>query len=276
MGIFGPDETLDDAWAMLDQNRSIYDQVKLPEYAEYIPELYNNESYNYELLKENPELLSKQGDNLKMLEQMAAQGLTAEDQLGFQKAREIGLQQARSGTQAALADAASRGVGGGGLEFAMREMANQGGAQRAQSAGLEQAAAAARQRALATQAYGSALSGVRGQDYQTAANNNNVINKFNQMNTQGRNQTNAANVDQRNSAFMYNEGLKDKRYQNQIGQADRRAGLNDRAAEMSAAEAEAKRKRQAAIGGAVGAIGGALVGGPAGAAIGSSVGSGLA
>lgn len=276
MGIFGPDETLDDAWAMLDQNRSIYDQVKLPEYAEYIPELYNNESYNYELLKENPELLSKQVDNLKMLEQMAAQGLTAEDQLGFQKAREIGLQQARSGTQAALADAASRGVGGGGLEFAMREMANQGGAQRAQSAGLEQAAAAARQRALATQAYGSALSGVRGQDYQTAANNNNVINKFNQMNTQGRNQTNAANVDQRNSAFMYNEGLKDKRYQNQIGQADRRAGLNDRAAEMSAAEAEAKRKRQAAIGGAVGAIGGALVGGPAGAAIGSSVGSGLA
>lgn len=248
MGFFFSDD--DTAWNEAlrnnSENRNLYEQIALPKYDEYAPELYNNESYNYELLKENPELLSKQGDNLKMLEQMAAQGLTAEDQLGFQKAREIGLQQARSGTQAALADAASRGVGGGGLEFAMREMANQGGAQRAQSAGLEQAAAAARQRALATQAYGSALSGVRGQDYQTAANNNNVINKFNQMNTQGRNQTNAANVDQRNNAFMYNQGLKDKNYQNQLAQADRRAGMNDKRAEIGLAQADQNRRSQQA------------------------------
>lgn len=276
MGFFGSDDTLDDAKQMLEANRGLYSTIDLPKYEEYLPELYTGDSYQYQTIGEDPELLSKQGDNLNILEQLASQGLSAEDELGFQQARQLGAQQAKAGAQAALADAANRGVSGGGLEFAMREAANQGGAQRAQDAGLQQAAAAARQRALAAQAYQSALAQNRNQNYQTSAANTNIINQFNQANTNQRNALNQSNVDARNQAFMYNQGLKDKNYQNQIGRADRMAGLNDRQGELSAAEEEARRKRNAAIGSAVGAIGGAVVGGPAGAAIGSSVGGNLA
>ena len=276
MGFFGSDDSLDDAKQMLEANRGLYSSIELPDYAEYVPEQYTGESSLYQLIQENPELLSKQGDSLNILEQMANQGLSAEDELGFQQAKDLGAQQARSGTQAAIADANARGVGGGGLEFAMREIANQGGAQRSQDAGLQQAAASARQRALAAQAYGSAISQARGQDYQANSANTNIINQFNQANTNQRNAINQANVDQRNEAFKYNQNLKDKNYQNQVGRADRMAGLNDRQGELSAADEEARRKRNSAIGGAIGAVGGAVIGGPAGAAVGSSLGSSLA
>jgi hypothetical protein len=66
-------------------------------------------------------------------------GLSAEDQLNFEKARSLGAQQSQQGAQAALQNAAARGVGGSGLEFGMREQANQEAANRAQTAGLEQA-----------------------------------------------------------------------------------------------------------------------------------------
>lgn len=276
MGFFGDDDSLDIAKQMLNRNRLMYDQIALPEYKEFNPELYNSESYNHQLIAEDPMIKSRQMGNLNLLEQLSKEGLSAEDELGFMKARDMGTQQARSGTQAAIADANARGVGGGGLEFAMREIANQGGAQRSQSAGLEQAAASARQRALQAQAYQSALSQSRGDDYRANSANTDIINRFNQANTTQRNAVNQANVDQRNSAFGYNENLKDKNYSNQIGRADRIAGLNDREGELDAAEKEAARKRRAAGGQLVGGAIGGMVGGPAGAAVGSGIGGSLA
>lgn len=248
MGFFfsDDDESWNSALRNIAENQNMYEQIGLPSYDEYTPELYNDESYNYELLQEDPSLLSRQGDNLNILQDLASKGLGAEDELAFQKARDVGAQAAKSGTQAAIADANNRGVGGGGMEFAMREIANQGGAERAQNAGLEQAAAAARQRALNAQAYQNAMGQVRGQNYQTAAANNNIINQFNSKNTQQRNQTNAANVDQRNNAFMYNQGLKDKNYQNQLDRADRRAGINNQRSETQLARADQQRRSQQA------------------------------
>jgi len=277
MGFFdGADDSLDVAKQALNRNRLMYDQIALPEYQEFNPELYNSESYNAELIAEDPMLKSKQQGSLKMLEQLANQGLSAEDEAGFAQARDMGAQQARSGTQAAIANAEARGVAGGGMEFAMREMANQGGAQRSQAAGLEQAAAAARQRALAAQAYQSALGQQRDGDYRANSANTNIVNQFNQANTNQRNAVGQANTDARNGAFQYNQNLKDKNYGNQIGRADRIAGFNDREGELDAAEKEAARKRRAAIGSAIGGAAGAMVGGPAGAAAGSGVGGAIA
>lgn len=244
-----------------ERNRALFEGIDLPEYAELIPELYNSESYNHQLIAEDPMLKSKQMGNLNMLEQLANEGLSAEDELGFMKARDLGAQSARGGTQAALADAAARGVSGGGLEFAMREQANQGGAQRSQQAGLEQAAAAARQRALQAQAYQNALSQSRGDDYRVNSANTNIVNDFNTRNTSQRNAVSAANVDKRDDAFRYNEGNKDKKYGNEMRRADSIAGVNNRSGEIGLAEDAAQREGRRAILGAGASLAGGWLGG---------------
>jgi hypothetical protein len=155
----------------------------------------------------------------------------------------------------------------------MREIANQGGAQRAQGAGLEQAAQAARQRALYNQAHMQGLGDVRQQDYRANADNTNVINRFNQMNTQQRNSTNMANVDKREDSFRYNEGNKDKNYNNQMRRAEGMAGINNRQGEIATAQSEAERRRRSALFGLAGAGLGAAAGGPGGAQVGGQIGS---
>lgn len=260
-------------------NRRLFQNIRLPEYAQLIPELYNNESFNYELLNEDPALKSAQMQALAKMAGLAEDGLSAEDAAGFAKARDMGAQMARGEREAAMQSAQARGVGGGGLEFAMREIANQGGAQRAQNAGLEQAAQSARQRALYNQAHLQGLGDVRGQDYRANSANTDIINRFNQMNTQQRNQTGMANVDKREDAFRYNEGIKDKNYNNQMRRAEGLAGINNRQGEIGAAQSEAERRRRAGLVGLIGAGAGAYLGGAGnrgtGALIGSQVGSTL-
>jgi len=274
MGIFGSgDGGLSDAKRQLQRNRYMYDQIDLPDYEEMIPELYDNETANYSLTEEDPVIKSKQLEALARMSDLSSEGLSDTDRAGFAQARAMGDSMARSGTQSAIQDAQVRGVAGSGQEFAMREAANQAGAQRAQEAALQQQAAAAQQRQQYLQAYSQGLGNVRGQDQSANAANTNIINQFNRANTDTRNKTNMSNVGLRNSAFEYNQGLKDKNYQNQVGRADRIAGLNDREGEMSEAEKEAKRRRNQAAVGAIGAVAGGAIGGPAGAAAGSQAGN---
>lgn len=274
MGLFGgSDKGLGEAKMMAEQNRRLYNAIDLPEYDEMVPELFNSETAQYDLTEEDPALRSMQLDQLAKLGDLSETGLSDVDQAGFMKARAMGDQMAKSGTDAAINDAQVRGVGGGGQEFAMREAAQQAGAQRAQEAALAQQATAAQQRQSYLQAYANQTSNVRGQDHSANSANTDIVNRFNQANTQSRNATNAANVTQRQGAFEYNEANKDKSYQNQVGRADRIAGINTQQGEMSAAEAEAKRRRQQAAVGAVGAIAGGAIGGPAGAAAGSQAGN---
>jgi len=273
MGLFSnDDEGFKDAIANLNRNRQLYADIDLPEYEDLTPELYDNETANYELTGEDSVIKSKQLEALAQMGALSSEGLSDTDRAGFAQARAMGDQMARSGTQSAIQDAQVRGVAGSGQEFAMREAANQAGAQRAQEAALQQQAAAAQQRQQYLQAYSQGLGNVRGQDQSANAANTNIINQFNQANTQARNSTNNANVGLKNDAFQYNQNLKDKKFQNQTGQVDRVAGMNDRQAEISSAEQEANRKRRQAQIGMVGAVAGGVVGGPAGAQAGSQIG----
>lgn len=272
-GLFGGDDSNQAMLAQLERNRALYNNVELPKYKEFVPELYNNESANYQLNTEDPVVKSKQLEALSKLSGLSSEGLSDADLAGFSKAREEGTQLARHGTEAALANAAQRGISGSGLEFAMRESANQEGAKRAQEAAQAQAAAAANQRGQYLQAYAQGLGNVRGQDYQNSAANTNVINQFNQANTKARNATNAANVEGKNEAFQYNQGLLDKNYQNQMGRANAMAGINNQQGQMTAAQQEADRRRRAGLTGLVGAGVGAALGGSAGAGVGYGVGS---
>lgn len=271
----GEDGGFDSARGANAKNRALYQAIQDPTYQQYAPELYSNESSNYALTNEDPLLKSAQMSALAKMAGLADSGLSDVDQAGFEKARSMAGQVAKQGNAAALQNAQTRGVGGSGMEFAMREMANQDAATRAQDAGLSQAADSARQRALYSQAYGQQLAGARDQDNRVNSQNTGIINQFNQANTNARNATNASNVDQRNGAFKYNEGLKDKTYNNQMRRADGMAGINNRESEIGMAESAQQQAKRRGLTGAVGAGVGAAFGGPAGASIGYGVGSSL-
>lgn len=275
MGFFGSDNSFDNAINNLNNNKALYNGIDLPKYQQFNPQLYNTKSYTYDTIHEDPLLKSAQMSVLAKMSGLADNGLSDVDQAGYAQARNLGNQISRSGTDAALQNAQARGVGGSGLEFAMREIANQGGAQRGQDAGLQQAADSARQRALYNQAYGNALSGMRNQDFQQNAANTDIINRYNQMNTQQRNQNQHQNADLQNNAWMYNQGLQDKNYQNQLGRADRLAGFNNQQTEIGYAQDQRRRQQQGAVFGAGGAVVGGVVGGPAGAYAGSQVGQSI-
>jgi hypothetical protein len=204
--IFGDDGGEGAVRGNLARARAAYEGIDVPDltWKDFAPELYQTESANYEMSKEDPVVRSAQMTALNRMAGLAEQGLSEEDAAGSAKARGQGNQMARAGTEAAIANAQARGVGGSGMEFAMREMANQAGAERAASGGLEQASAAARQRALYNQSYAQGLGQMRSQDSQANQYNTDVVNRFNQANTQTRNQTNTANVDQRNQAQQGN------------------------------------------------------------------------
>lgn len=243
----GGDDGSDSAKEAIRKNRAIYDAIKDPAYADYNPELYKTETANYELTNDNPLLKSAQMSALAKMAGLADSGLSEVDQAGYEKARSIAGQVQNQGQAAALQNAQARGVGGSGLEFAMKEMGNQAASTRAQDAGLQQAADSARQRAMYQQAYGQQLAGARDQDYRTASQNTGIINQFNNANTQNRNATNQANTDQRNGAFKYNEGTKDKVYNNQLSRAGINTGFNNQQAQIEMASAAARTAQQNAM-----------------------------
>lgn len=236
------DDTDEQAMAELAKNKRLYENIKLPEltWQDYAPDLYTNETANYQLTNEDPALRSYQMDALKNMAYMADNGLSDVDQAAFAKARALGDQSARAGTQAAIQDAQARGVAGSGMEFAMREIANQGGSQRAQEAALQQAADAARQRALYAQAYQAGLGNVRGQDLQANKANTDIINQFNMANTQARNQTNQANTQVKNQAQTYNlEGQRNtqqQKFNNEMARTGGMSGANTQIANAYAAQ----------------------------------------
>ncbi|GEM_PF-2093222 len=268
MGLFdtifgGGDAGFDEAMRNVRQNRALLDSINLPQY-----ENYNPEAYTYETIKEDPNLLSAQNSALQKMSMLADQGFSDADQASLLQARNQANQMAKSNRMAALSNAQSRGVAGSGLEFAMKEMGNQDATQRAQDAGLTSMIESARQKAMNQKSYMDAMNNQRSQNFQTNQANTGIVNQYNQMNTQGR-----------NDAFMYNQGLKDKTFNNQMTKATGQMNNNNQLTEISMAKDAAAKKRQQALTGLAGAAAGAYfapVGsGVNGAALGYGVGSSL-
>lgn len=249
----GDDSDSNAAMAALQQNRDIYGSINAPQYSPLNPDLYqvagqyDPKMASANTISEDPSTRNAQLSVLGKMAGLADTGLSDVDQQGYQHAQEMGNQVAKGGTDAAIANAAQRGVGGSGMEFAMREMANQGGAQRANEAGLGQAADSARMRAMYTQAYGQGLSGLRGEDYRAGAGNANILNQFNMANTGAANDAqkynlgNAqavgnANVGQRNYAHQYNNDLGQREFQDKMAIAGGASGANNNLAQGYAAK----------------------------------------
>jgi hypothetical protein len=190
----------------LERNQALWGGLGVPTqtWKDLDPQIYRPEMAQGHTVQDDPLVKSAQMSALAKMGDLSNTGLSDVDQAGYQQARDIGNQMANSGTQAAIQNANSRGLGGSGMEFAQREMANQQGAQRAQQAGLQQASDSARQRALYNQAYSNALGNQRAQDLNLNAQNAGILNQFNMANTNMQNQANQWNVNNQNQAQLAN------------------------------------------------------------------------
>jgi hypothetical protein len=266
-GLF--DDSEEQAERQMREILKLYEGLETPDlqFRSYRPEEYSYigdmtpEAAKHETISEDPRLKSAQMSHLAKLAGLAEDGLSDVDEATFMQAQLNAGQQARGNREAAMQNAAARGVSGGGLEFAMMEAGNQAAAQQAQMAQLQQAAESARQRALYSQAYGQQLGAVRGQDMNANAANADIINRFNLANTQTRNDAQAqnlqnrqavmnANTQGRNNAQQYNaetgRAVQQQNYENQLkktaGMAGAHQGMANTYAAQGAANADTRNK----------------------------------
>lgn len=216
--------------------------LKLPDlqWQNYAPGAVTPEMAQGSQIQDDPLVKSAQLAALAKMGDLANTGLSAADQQGYEQARELGNQTANAGTQAAMQNAISRGVAGSGSELAMREVAAQGGAQRAQQAGLQTAADSAKQRAMFNTAYSTALGNQRTQDLKLNADNTGILNQFNMANTQNRNAAQQYNVGNQNQAQLINQqgrtGIAQENYDNAYKKAGGVAGADYASANNYAAQ----------------------------------------
>ena len=233
------DTSEEDAMAQLQNVINTYGSIKTPEYKQYRPEEiqyagdFNPELADAAQISEDPLIRSAQLSSINRMRDLEERGLSDVDAEGFLSSRRLGDQIARQGNAAAMQNAQARGISGSGLEFAMREQANQDAAVRAEAAAAAQAAESARNRANYAQLAQQGLSNIRAQDFGVNQANTNALNQFKQMNTGALNQAKlgnltrkenigAQNVGNRNQAQLQNNEYLTQNFQNQMARA---AGL---------------------------------------------------
>lgn len=231
---------------------SEFQNIRLPEFEDVN---FNPLLVNPELIQESPMVLASQLAALEKMKSMADEGLSAQDNLAMARANQEAGQRARQAKGAALQNAMARGVAGGGMEFALGEMANQGAAERARMQGMEQAAESAKMRALNQMNYANSLGNVRNQDFQSKQANTGIMNQFNTMNTNMKNQAELRNIDQ-------SRANKQQNFDNALARASGVNNARTGVANAYAAQGAANQSTMNALMGLGGQLGGAyLMGG---------------
>lgn len=271
-GLFGNDSGFKNERNRLDEVMADTKKIPLPVLERMIYQGYSPETMNYSLMKDDEGTKGLQLAALNKMQNLSETGQTVEDAAAFDRARNLGAQAAKVGTENAIQNARARGVSGSGMEFALREMANQGGAQRTHEAGLEQAASGARNRAMYNQAYNQALGNFRNQNNQASQANTDIINRFNQANTQNRNQAAQYNIENRIGVTRGNNQMSQADYDNQMKRVSGISEIGKQRNAVDSAEEEQRRRRSSGVGSIAGGIAGAYMGGPVGASAGAAIG----
>ena len=222
---------------------------------------YTPEQIAAQSVTEDPAMKEAQMGYLQKLMRLSDEGLSEVDTAAFDEARRQAEATAQRQQNAIINQMRERGIGGSGAELALRAQAAQSAANQAQASNVQQAADAARQRALYAQAYGSALGDVRNQDYRTQAANVDAANRIAQFNAQNVNQ-----------AAQY------KANQMQEAADAKRSGLARVRSEYGdyyGAQGAERAKKRAALGSLAGSAIGGAVGGTAGAQTGAGVGGAI-
>ena len=226
----------------------------------------------------DPRLKNAQMKALEELSGLSQTGLGVEDQAAFNNLRRQAGSEAQAANQATLQNAAASGNLDSGNTLLAQLNAGQQQSNRLQQAGEAQAAQAAAARREALSQYANMSSSMANTDFSQKASQataKDAINKFNAQNRQdvaGTNLTNkqaianqtAANA---NQAKLYNSGLVQQQFQNNLSKATGVSGQTNKVADQYATQGTNAANGQAAMNGAIlGIAGNIATGGLSGAA----------
>jgi hypothetical protein len=275
-GIFGGSAGKDDMKKAAQLSQETVDQLKalgVPEIeiqkiALTNPELVGQlqaENYgpsSYEQVHVDPRLKDAQMKALEQMSGLADQGLGAEDKFAIQQALRQSGAEAQAQNAATLQNAAATGTMDSGNALMSQLMAGQQSANRAQTAGMQQAAQAAEARRAALGQYGNMATAASQQDYgmkSDLAKARDAISQFNAQNRQNVNQTNLTNrqgiENQRaanaNQQEMYNKGLIQQKFNNDVTKATGVANAQNNQANMYSQQGTAAAQGQAQLTGSL-------------------------
>lgn len=172
---------------------------------DFTPTLFDDPTEaQYQTVAEDPRVRGMQMDALQQLIDKSSGAADMRMAVDSGMALDQANQLARGREGAIRMDMERKGQAGSGTDAIMRAQASQMGANRARQGTQQAALDAALQKLTASQGVIQGAGNVRGQDFQRNATNSDIINRFNQFNTQARNAARQANVQMQNQAGMRN------------------------------------------------------------------------
>lgn len=243
-------------------------------------------------IKTDPTYKNNELEALRQLEEQSRDGYSAQDKADLGRI-EQNSNRANRGRQGAIdQQIQGRGLGGSGLEFALKQQAAQDAAEQEALSGLEVNAQMQNRKQSAAQNLGQLSSQLQNNEFSQSAQKAqaaDAISRFNTQNSNARQQYNNQGVNstaqqnfQRANQTADNQTNADYGYRKDslgVGQSNATTEYNNatdmynREEAKKAAAAKKKSGMGSAIGGVIGGVAGAYFGGPAGAAAGASVGS---
>ena len=154
------------------------------------------------LVEDSPELRAMQLQALESIQQRADEGLSAADKYNFMKSRRNAEMAARGREGAIMNNMQARGMGGSGIEAAMRMMGSQSEMDRLAESQALQAASNADMRSKATQLAGQMSGQMRMQDISRNQSNADILNQLAWNNSQRKMEIANRNVDMQNQALQ--------------------------------------------------------------------------
>lgn len=229
----------------------------------------------FEEVEMDPRLQAAQMAALEDVSGIAKTGLGAQDRLALEEIKRQAAGQAQAQKATALQQMQERGLGDSGASLIAQLGAGQAAADTAAMQGMRQAAQAQQARMAALGQQGSMAAQMQGQGLQLAgqkASAADAIAQFNAQNRQNVSSQNLANRQRiaeagaatRNQQQMYNQGLIQQRFQNEMARATGVTGAQTNLANMyaqqGAASAQGQATQNAAILGGVTGLAGAGIG----------------
>lgn len=212
------------------------DILKEPSIAELTPHLPPS---RFETAQADPQARAAQSEALTELRR-----LSKADNIEFRgamnEAEQAANQQAGAQQGAVEQQMAARGMGGSGVDYALRAQAGQDAANRSSSAGFSAAAEGRRQALQALTASGGLASTIRGQSWGEQRDKSSAADEINRLNEMGR------------------AGAVQQAHQNTMGVAGARAGVLQNAAGVARGDANQTQQQWAGYGAGAGMAAGAL------------------
>ena len=229
----------------------------------------------FEEIQMDPRLQAAQMAALEDVSGIAKTGLGAEDRLALEEIRRQAAGQAQAQKATALQQMQERGLGDSGASLVAQLGAGQQAADTAAMQGMRQAAQAQQARMAALGQQGSMAAQMQGQGLQLAGQKASAADAIAQFNAQNRQNVAGRNLGERQRIAdigkdvsrqqeLYNKGLIQQRFQNEMARATGVTGAQTNLANMyaqqGAASAQGQATQNAAILGGVTGLAGAGIG----------------